>query len=41
MAHGCLARRACPVGQAYRYTDAQAAFHMRAFRRAHLHEVVQ
>ena len=34
--HGCLARRACPVGQDYRYTDQQIGFHMRAFRRAHL-----
>jgi hypothetical protein len=36
MLHGCLARRACPVGQDYRYTDQQIGFHMRAFRRAHL-----
>jgi hypothetical protein len=28
---GCLARRACPVGQAYRYPEAALAFHMAAF----------
>ncbi|MBK1669074.1 hypothetical protein CKO28_13630 [Rhodovibrio sodomensis] len=28
---GCLARRACPVGTAYRYDGAQASWHMRAF----------
>jgi hypothetical protein len=28
---GCLARHACPVGGAYRYTPEQARFHMRAF----------
>lgn len=28
---GCLARSACPVGQAYRPDPAQAAFHMAAF----------
>jgi hypothetical protein len=28
---GCLARHACPVGQAHRYTPAQAQLHMRAF----------
>jgi hypothetical protein len=32
--HGCQARRACPEGSAYRYTDAQARFHMEAFLRA-------
>lgn len=31
---GCLARRACPVGQAYAYDREQAAFHMAAFERA-------
>jgi len=31
---GCRARRACPVGTAWRYGTAQAEFHMRAFRRA-------
>ena len=31
--HGCLARRACPVGAAYRYAPAHAAFHMAAFAR--------
>lgn len=33
-AAGCLARRACPVGAAYAYAPAQAAFHTRAFLRA-------
>lgn len=28
---GCLARHACPVGQAHRYLAAQAEFHMQAF----------
>ena len=28
---GCLARRACPVGVAYRYLPTQMGFHMRAF----------
>ena len=28
---GCRARRACPVGTAYRYRPEQAEFHMRAF----------
>ncbi len=31
---GCRARRACPVGAAYRYGVEHAAFHMRAFRAA-------
>lgn len=31
---GCRARAACPVGQAYAYRPAQAAFHMNAFIRA-------
>lgn len=30
---GCLARRSCPVGSAYRYGADQAAFHMAAFLR--------
>jgi hypothetical protein len=30
---GCRARRACPVGRAYRYQPAQARFHMTAFLR--------
>ena len=34
MGRGCLARRACPVGQDYVYAPAQAAFHMGAFTRA-------
>ena len=34
MTAGCLARHACPVGVAYRYHPAQAAFHMTAFVRA-------
>jgi hypothetical protein len=33
---GCLARRACPVGAAYRHEPAQAAFHMTAFLAARL-----
>lgn len=33
MALGCRARRACPVGQGYRYAPAQAEFHMIPFRR--------
>jgi len=28
---GCLARMACPVGQAYRYESAQHSFHLNAF----------
>lgn len=32
MAHGCLAREACPVGSAYRYTAEQLRFHMRALK---------
>jgi hypothetical protein len=31
MRRGCQARRACPVGSAWRYEDEQAAFHMAAF----------
>jgi hypothetical protein len=31
---GCQARHACPVGTDYAYATAQAAHHMRAFRRA-------
>jgi ferredoxin len=31
MGGGCLARRACPVGQEYAYDTAQMQFHMRAF----------
>lgn len=30
---GCLARHACPVGAAYRYTPEHARFHMAAFQR--------
>jgi hypothetical protein len=33
MQGGCLARRACPVGQAFQYQSAHAAFHMQAFVR--------
>jgi hypothetical protein len=33
MALGCRARRACPVGAAYRYEPAQAHFHMAHFLR--------
>ena len=29
---GCLARRACPVGQAFAQSGEQAAFHLNAFR---------
>jgi ferredoxin len=36
MAGGCLARRACPVGQAFSYEPAQARFHMAAFRTSRL-----
>jgi hypothetical protein len=32
--NGCLARRACPVGPQFRYTTAQARFHMSAFLRS-------
>jgi hypothetical protein len=32
--HGCLARRACPIGPQFRYAPAQARFHMRAFLRS-------
>jgi hypothetical protein len=32
MSGGCLARHACPVGQAYAYHPVQAQFFMRAFR---------
>jgi len=28
---GCLARNACPVGEAFRYESAQHTFHLRAF----------
>lgn len=31
---GCLARRACPVGQDYAQSADQAAFHLDAFRKA-------
>ena len=31
MNRGCLARHACPVGQAFAYSPGQAQFHMRAF----------
>jgi hypothetical protein len=32
---GCLARSACPVGAALRYTAEHAAFHMQAFAKQH------
>ncbi|MEI6760929.1 MAG: hypothetical protein WCO22_10825 [Betaproteobacteria bacterium] len=35
MQQGCLARRACPVGAAYRYPVDMAAFHMKAFAAQH------
>jgi ferredoxin len=31
MNNGCLARRACPIGPAYRHVPRQARFHQRAF----------
>jgi hypothetical protein len=31
LGRGCLARRACPVGRAWRYPDDQARLHMTAF----------
>lgn len=34
LASGCLARRACPIGQDYVYEPAQAEFHMRHFLKA-------
>jgi hypothetical protein len=33
---GCLARNACPVGEAFRYESAQHTFHLRAFLGARL-----
>lgn len=35
LAHGCRARRACPIGVSYRHEPEQAAFHMRKFIAAH------
>lgn len=35
MTTGCLARRACPVGQGSRYVPEHAAFHMQAFAGRH------
>jgi hypothetical protein len=35
MTTGCLARRACPVGQGSRYLPEHAAFHMQAFAGHH------
>jgi hypothetical protein len=35
MQNGCLARRACPVGAAQRYSPEHAAFHMQAFAARH------
>ncbi|MBC2773407.1 ferredoxin [Rhizobium sp. AQ_MP] len=32
MTSGCLARNACPVGDAFRYPEAQLKFHMEALR---------
>lgn len=32
---GCLARRACPIGQDHIYEPAQAAFHLQAFLKTH------
>ena len=31
LAHGCRARRACPIGVSYRHEPEQAAFHMQKF----------
>ncbi|MEK9678289.1 MAG: ferredoxin [Rhodospirillaceae bacterium] len=31
LSNGCAARRACPLGQDYLYTPAQAGYHMNAF----------
>jgi hypothetical protein len=36
MSGGCLARRACPVGQHYAYEPEQMHFHMLAFRKSRL-----
>ncbi|MCP4385124.1 MAG: 4Fe-4S dicluster domain-containing protein [Hyphomicrobiales bacterium] len=36
MERSCRARRACPVGKASRYRDAQALFHMTAFLRGRI-----
>jgi len=33
---GCLARNACPVGEAFRYNSVQHSFHLRAFLGARL-----
>ena len=33
---GCRARRACPVGTAFRYDPPQADFHQQAFLRSHM-----
>lgn len=35
MKGGCLARRACPIGQDYRYIPEHATFHMQAFAMRH------
>ena len=35
MQSGCLARRACPVGSRFMYTEEHAAFHMQAFAQNH------
>ena len=34
LTHNCAARRACPVGAEFRYSDAQSQFHMRNFRKS-------
>ncbi|MBE0615883.1 MAG: hypothetical protein IH604_19605 [Burkholderiales bacterium] len=39
MGIGCLPRHACPVGRDYRYSSAQARFHMSAFRENHRRDV--
>ncbi|MEM8500636.1 MAG: hypothetical protein AAF542_21660 [Pseudomonadota bacterium] len=33
---GCLARKACPIGNSYQYESAHASFHMKAFVKARL-----
>ena len=41
MAHGCLARRACPVGREYAHASDQASFSMRAFLSARRSDVTR
>jgi hypothetical protein len=37
LAVGCLARNACPIGEKWRYREAQIVFHMAAFNRSVAH----